>query len=216
MHIPDGIISASAAVGGYAAAGGLTWLSLQKIKKQYDNPRSGIPRAALLTAAFFAASLIHIPIPPVSVHLILSGLMGVMLGWFSFPAILIGLLLQAVMFQHGGLTTLGINACLMGVPALLAYYIFRLRLVFGREKPFPNGLLAFIASFTAVALGALMAALLLVFATPAYLDAAAERQAVMALSLAHLPVALIEGFFTVMVVLFLLKVKPALLDGGRL
>lgn len=216
MHIPDGIVSASAAVGGYAAAGGLTWLSLRRINKQYIDPRSGIPRAALLTAAFFVASLIHIPIPPVSVHLILSGLMGVMLGWFSFPAVLVGLLLQAVMFQHGGLTTLGINACLMGIPALLAYYIFRLRLLFGREKPLPNGLLAFAASFLAVALGAFMAALLLIFATPAYLDAAAERQAVIALSLAHLPVAIIEGAFTVMVVLFLLKVKPALLNGDRL
>lgn len=216
MHIPDGIISASAAIGGYAATGGLTWLSLQKIKKQYGDPRSGIPRAALLTAAFFAASLIHIPIPPISVHLVLSGLMGVMLGWFSFPAILVGLLLQAVMFQHGGLTTLGINACLMGIPALLAYYIFRLRGLLGREKPLPNGLLAFTASFVAIALGALMAAVLLVFATPAYLDAAAERQAVIALGLAHLPVALLEGVFTAMVVLFLLKVKPELLDGDRL
>ncbi len=216
MHIPDGIISASAAIGGYAATGGLTWLSLRKIKKQYGDPRNGIPRAALLTAAFFAASLIHIPIPPISVHLVLSGLMGVMLGWFSFPAILVGLLLQAVMFQHGGLTTLGINACLMGLPALLAYYIFRLRLLFGRDKPLTNGLLAFIASFLAIALGAFMAALLIIFATPAYLDAAAERQAVIALSLAHLPVALLEGAFTVMVVLFLLKVKPTLLDGDQL
>ncbi len=216
MHIPDGILTASAAIGGYAATGGLTWFSLRRIKKQYGDPRSGIPRAALLTAAFFAASLIHIPIPPISVHLVLSGLMGVMLGWFSIPAILVGLLLQAVMFQHGGLTTLGINACLMGIPAMLAYYIFRLRFLFGREKPLTNGLLAFIASFLAVALGAFMAALLLIFATPAYLDAAAERQAIIALSLAHLPVAIVEGLFTLMVVLFLLKVKPSLLDGDQL
>jgi len=215
MHIPDGIISASAAIGGYAATGGLTWLSLRRIKKQYVNPRSAIPRAALLTAAFFAASLIHVPIPPVSVHLVLSGLMGVMLGWFAFPSVLVGLLLQAVMFQHGGLTTLGINACLMGIPALLAHYLFRLRGIFGREKPLPNALLGFSASFMAIALGAFMAALLLVFATPAYLDAAAERQAVIALSLAHLPVALIEGAFTAMVVIFLLKVKPVLLDGDQ-
>lgn len=215
MHIPDGIISVSAAIGGYAVTGGLTWLSMYNIKKQHANPRKEIPRAALLTAAFFAASLIHIPIPPVSVHLVLSGLMGVMLGWFSFPAILVGLLLQTVMFQHGGLTTLGINACLMGIPALLAHYLFRMRKYFGRQKPLPNALLAFAASFMAIALGALMAALLLVFATPTYLDAAAERNAIIALSLAHLPVALIEGAFTVMIVLFLIKVKPALLDGDE-
>lgn len=215
MHIPDGILSASAAAGGYAAAGGLTWLSLRGIKKRYINPRNGIPKAALLTAAFFAASLIHIPIPPVSVHLVLSGLMGIMLGWFAFPAILIGLLLQAVMFQHGGLTTLGVNACLMGIPALLAASIFRLRHLFGKLRPLPNAILAFIAAFLAVALGALMTALLLIYAIPAYIDTSAERTAVIALSLAYLPVALIEGVFTAMVVLFLLKVQPDLLENEK-
>ncbi|MGM0689742.1 MAG: cobalt transporter CbiM [Bacillota bacterium] len=215
MHIPDGILSASSAAGGYAAAGGLTWLSLRGIKKHYINPRNGIPKAALLTAAFFAASLIHIPIPPVSVHLVLSGLMGVMLGWFAFPAILIGLLLQAVMFQHGGLTTLGVNACLMGIPALLAASIFRLRHLFGKLRPLPNAILAFIAAFLAVALGALMTALLLIYAIPAYIDTSAERTAVIALSLSHLPVALIEGVFTAMVVLFLLKVQPDLLENEK-
>ncbi|MBM3699678.1 MAG: cobalt transporter CbiM [Actinobacteria bacterium] len=212
MHLPDGIITAPAIIGGYAAAAGITAFSMYKIKKQHINPRNIIPRAALLTAAFFAASLIHIPIPPVSVHLVLSGLMGVMLGWFSFPAIIVGLLLQAVMFQHGGLTTLGINACIMGVPAILAYYIFYIRKKSGQKKPLTHALLAFGASFIAVVLGALMAALLIIFATPAYLDAAAERNAVIALSIAHLPVAIIEGVFTAIVVLFLLKVKPALLE----
>jgi cobalt/nickel transport system permease protein len=214
MHIPDGIISASAAAGGYAAAGGLTWLSLKGIARQYKQPRDGVPKAALLTAAFFAASLIHIPIPPVSVHLVLSGLMGVMLGWFAFPSVLVGLLLQAVMFQHGGLTTLGVNACIMGLPALLAALIFRVRYLFGPEKIWLNLLLAFIASFTAVAVGAAMAAILLVHATPAYLDEAAERSAVLALSIAHLPVALLEAIFTALVVLFLLRVKPSLLQSG--
>ncbi len=215
MHIPDGILSTSVAIGGYAAAGGLTWLSLRGINRQYDNPRHGIPRAALLTAAFFAASLVHIPVPPVSVHLVLSGLMGVILGWFAFPAILVGLLLQSIMFQHGGLTTLGINSCLMGLPALLAFSIFRLRSLFGQEKPLPNVVLAFLAAFTAVVVGALMAAGLLIHATPLYLDAASERTAVIALSLAHLPVALVEGVFTALVVLFLLKVKPELLRNEQ-
>ncbi len=214
MHIPDGLVSASVAVGGYAAAGGLTWLSLKRINSQYKNPRDGVPKAALLTAAFFAAALIHIPIPPLSVHLVLSGLMGVMLGWFAIPAILVGLLLQAVMFQHGGLTTLGINALIMGLPALIAWLIFRLRSIFGREKVLPNAVFAFFAAFTAIAAGAFMAALILIYATPAFLDAAAERTAIVALAAAHLPVALIEGIFTAMVVLFLLKVKPALLESG--
>jgi cobalt/nickel transport system permease protein len=212
MHIPDGILPVSVALGGYAAAGGMTWFSLGRIKKIFKNPRELIPRASLLTAAFFVASLIHIPVPPTSVHLILSGLMGVILGWFAFPAILVGLFFQAVMFQHGGLTTMGINACLMGIPALLAGALFRTRRYFGADRRVINGLLAFLGSFLAMMLGALAAALLLIYTIPAQLDVAAERTAIITLAGAHLPVALLEGVFTAMVVLFLLRVKPELLE----
>jgi len=212
MHIPDGIIPVQAALGGYVAAGGAAWLTLVKIRRKYKNPREAIPRASLLTAVFFAASLVHIPLPPTSVHLVLSGLVGVILGWFAFPAILVGLFFQAVMFQHGGLTTLGVNACLIGLPALLSGALFQLRRYFGRNRAVPNALLAFGGGFLAVAVGAFSAALLLTFTIPAHLDAAAERAAIIALSLAHLPVALLEGVFTALVVLFLLRVKPELLE----
>lgn len=212
MHIPDGIIPVSTALGGYAVTCGATWYTLRRIKRKYKNPREGIPRASLLTAVFFAASLVHLPLPPTSVHLVLSGLVGVILGWYAFPAILVGLFFQAVMFQHGGLTTLGVNACLMGLPALIAGGLFQTRRFLGRDKVMPNVLLAFLGAFLAIALGAVMAALLLIYTMPAYLDAAAERSAVIVLSLAHLPVALLEGVFTAMVVLFLLRVKPELLE----
>ena len=57
------------------------------------------------------------------------------LGYFAFPAILIGLLFQALVIGHGGLTTLGVNAAMMGIPALLAYHIFQLRLSVGKALP---------------------------------------------------------------------------------
>jgi len=212
MHIPDGILPASVVLSGYAAAGGMTWLSLNRIKTKFKSPRVLIPRASLLTAAFFVASLIHIPVPPTSAHLTLSGLMGVILGWFAFPAILVGLFFQAVMFQHGGLTTIGINACLMGIPALLAGALFRTRRYFDVNNKVTNGLLAFLGSFLALVSGALAAALLLIYTIPAQLDVAAERAAIITLAGAHLPVALLEGVFTALVVLFLLRVKPELLE----
>jgi cobalt/nickel transport system permease protein len=212
MHIADGILPASVALGGYAAAGGLTWLSLNRIKSKYKNPRAMIPQASLLTAAFFAASLIHIPVPPTSVHLILSGLMGIVLGWFAFPAILVGLFFQAVMFQHGGLTTMGINACLIGLSSLFAGALFHIRCYFGSGSRAINGILSFSGSFLAIALGALAAALLLIYTIPAQLDVAAERAAIITLAAAHLPIALLEGVFTALVVIFLLRVKPELLE----
>ena len=55
-----------------------------------------------------------------SAHLILNGLLGVVLGWAAFPVIFVALLLQAVLFQFGGFTVLGVNTATMGLGALAA------------------------------------------------------------------------------------------------
>ncbi len=124
MHIPDGILPLPITLGGYAASISICWLCIRATNKRED-PWADIPKAALLTAAFFVASLIHIPIPPASVHLVLNGLLGALLGVFAFPAILIGLFLQAVMFGQSGLTTLGVNGVILGLPALAAAGVFQ-------------------------------------------------------------------------------------------
>jgi len=212
MHIPDGVLPATVSVAGYASAGALTWYSLRKIEQKH-NPRQNIPQASLLTAAFFVASWIHIPVPPTSVHLVLNGLLGAVLGYYAFPAILIGLFFQAVMFQHGGLSTLGVNATMMGLPALLAYHIFRLRKVWGKESRVWTGLFGFLAGAGGLGLAALIALTLLITTIPAYLDAETEKAGIYALTLAHIPLMVIEGAFSALVVLFLQKVKPQLLEG---
>ncbi|MGH9677227.1 MAG: energy-coupling factor ABC transporter permease, partial [Candidatus Acidiferrum sp.] len=47
------------------------------------------------------------------------------LGWRSGIAIALGLCLQAFLLGHGGSTTLGVNTCVMTIPALLAGSAFR-------------------------------------------------------------------------------------------
>jgi cobalt/nickel transport system permease protein len=212
MHIPDGILPAAVSVAGYATTGAATWYSLRKIN-QKENPQESIPKASLLTAAFFVASWIHIPVPPTSVHLVLNGLLGAVLGYYAFPAILIGLFFQAVMFQHGGLTTLGVNATMMGLPALLAYHLFKLRNVFGKENRVWTGVFGFLAGSGGLGLAALIALVLLITTIPAHLDVQAERVSIYALSLAHVPLMVIEGIFTALVVLFLQRVKPEILEN---
>ncbi|MFN4258604.1 MAG: energy-coupling factor ABC transporter permease, partial [Gemmataceae bacterium] len=54
-------------------------------------------------------------------HLLLNGLVGVLLGWRAALAIPVGLLLQAALIGHGGYSTLGVNSCILTVPALLAW-----------------------------------------------------------------------------------------------
>jgi cobalt/nickel transport system permease protein len=106
VHIPDGILPAQVCAAGYAITGVATWYSLRQINRRPE-PAAEVPKASLLTAAFFVASSIYIPVPPASVHLILNGLLGVVLGYFAFPAILIGLFFQALVIGHGGLPPWG-------------------------------------------------------------------------------------------------------------
>ncbi|MBT8354287.1 MAG: cobalt transporter CbiM, partial [Desulfofustis sp.] len=113
MHISEGILSAPVLLGGASLTAVGTMIGLKKL----DLDR--IMEVSMLTATFFVASLIHVPIGPASIHLVLSGLLGIILGWVCFPAIVVGLLMQAVFFQYGGLMVLGVNAVIMAFPAVL-------------------------------------------------------------------------------------------------
>lgn len=213
MHIPDGFVPPSICIAGYAISGGVTWYSLREIKRDRD-PQASIPKSALFTAVFFIASLIHIPAPPplTSFHLVLNGMMGTLLGYYAFLAIPIGLFFQAVMFQHGGMSTLGINAVIMGLPAIVAYYVFRLRSRLPRKQQFWTKALAFISGASAVLLSATLFAAIAIGTISPELNAATERTAIYLSLGSYLIQALVEGTFTVMIVSFLEKVKPELLQ----
>ena len=208
MHIPDGILPLGLTLGGWACAAGLTAICLNRIAAQPD-PRAGLPRASMMTAAFFAASLIHIPVPPSSVHLMLTGLMGAMLGWYAVPAIMIGLAFQAIMFGHGGLTTLGVNGIILGLPALAAFGLTR---VLGRvAHPLARTLVSFSTGAGAVLAAVGLFTGFLLAGLPAHLDAQAERAAIMALAIAHLPLALAEGMIVATVLAFLRRTSPEMI-----
>ena len=85
-----------------------------------------MPRVALLAAAFFVASSIHVKLGPTSVHLLLNGLVGVMLGVRAPLAILLGVALQALLLAHGGISAIGVNACVEALPALAVAACFPL------------------------------------------------------------------------------------------
>ena len=215
MHIPTGFVPFTVVTGGYAVMGAAAWYTLRKIKEEED-PRAKIPKAALLTAAFFVTSLIHIPVPPTSVHLILNGLLGVILGYYAFPAILVGLVFQAILFGHGGVDTFGVNAVILGLPALLAHLIFQARhLVGGESNRMTSSIFGFIAGASAIAISTLLFFGLMIYNIPADMDVAAEQTAITVLSLAHIPLMLIEGTLTAMLIIYLMRVQPHLLGGLR-
>ena len=202
MHISDGVLNAPVCIGSAAVALAVMAYSLKKMGNDH------IPRISVMTAAFFVASLIHVRIGPASGHLVLNGLVGIFFGTSAFPAILVALLFQAIMFQHGGITTLGVNAIAMGVPAFLAYGIFRFRVFVKPKKTERNSIdivFSFIAGFIAIFVSAFFVFLFI-------LSAGSEFVATARIVLyAHLPIALIEGIITVFIVSFMKKVKPEIL-----
>ncbi len=120
VHIADNVLATGWWAGGFAVAAALAALAAWRVRDEE------IPRIALLTAAFFVASSFHIRVGPTSVHLLLNGLVGVLLGLRAGLAIPVGLLLQYLLLQHGGISTLGVNSCVLTLPALGAWALFRL------------------------------------------------------------------------------------------
>lgn len=204
MHISEGVLSGSILLSGGVLTAVGTAIGLKKM--DYDKVMS----AALLAAAFFVASLIHVPIGPSSVHLIMNGLLGMILGWAAFPAMLVGLLLQSVLFQFGGISVLGVNTFNVAAPAVLCFYIFRPRLVAENGSTTSRRVASFACGFVAVLLTALLTALSLAFTDEGFFSAA------VAVVTAHLPVMVIEGFITMFAYFFLVRVRPeVLVEPGR-
>lgn len=175
-----------------------TGVGLKKL--DYDQ----IARAGILSASFFVASLIHVPIGPASVHLIFNGAVGLLLGWAAFPAILVALILQAVFFQFGGITTLGVNTIVMALPAVICCFFFAPLIRKNRGYAISA---AFAVGSLSVLLSGMIVALALMFTEHGFLEVAGLVLA------AHIPVMGIEGIITVFLVLFLKKVHPDLLPG---
>jgi cobalt/nickel transport system permease protein len=193
MHISEGILNAPVLIGGGIAAAAFTIVGIKKMR--YER----IMNVALLTSAFFIASLIHVPVGPGSIHLVLNGLLGVILGWACFPAIITALLLQVLFFQYGGFTVLGVNTIIMALPALLSYYLVRPWLKNGDKK---RAIAAFSGGFLAIFFSSILMALALITTDKGFLKTAAL------IFTTQLPLMVVEGFITMFAVLFLAKVQP--------
>ncbi len=200
MHISDGVLSAPVLI-----AGGVVALAGVGVGLASTRPRD-VPKVAMVAATFFIASFIHVPIGPVQMHLVLVGLAGLLLGRMVLPAILVALTLQFILFGYGGLTTLGVNTCVMGLPAITIHYLLR-RPLRGDSHQW-----AAAAGFAAGVLGVVFAATLLLLV----LTLAGESFAQVAkfVFLAHLPLALVEGVLTLFVVSFLRQVRPTIFTTG--
>ncbi|HEV3145137.1 MAG TPA: CbiM family transporter [Gemmataceae bacterium] len=244
VHISDGVLYWPVWLAGFLmlvvfVAIGLRSLAVESWKSTEDP----ITWTALLTAAFFVATLIHVKLGPTSAHLLLNGLVGLILGRRACLAIPVGIALQAFLLGHGGLSTIGINSCIMILPALLARPLYRYchqSLAVGlKEMGLAVVCLLFPAAFALVPAATALSRLLgrwlnqgidfvsgFLVGSVTVLMTAALTGAVLArggeedwtavailLVAAHLPLAVVEGVIIGFTCSFLAKVRPHLLPG---
>lgn len=195
MHLSEGLLRPEILIGGTVVSAVFTRYAFKTLKDDE------IPKTAVLSALFFLASFVHVPIGPTSVHLVLGGIVGAMLGFRAFIAIFVALLLQGVLFGFGGLTTLGINLFNLATPTLIGYWLFMLP----SSNRWQKDILWFLIGFVPLALSAFLLSLTLALNGDAFVDAAKVAL------LAHLPVMFIEGFITLFALRFIEKVSPHLL-----
>jgi cobalt/nickel transport system permease protein len=203
VHLSDGVLAEAWLASGFAGLAVLLVFAVWKVREDE------IPRIGVLTAAFFVASSIHIKLAvlPTSVHLILNGLVGVVLGRRAPLAITIGLALQYFLLQHGGLTTIGINACIVGVPALAVGTLYPLLRKLG-VPAFARGVL--------LGGGAVAGAVGLNFLVLLFGGKDDWQTLAKLVLLAHVPIVIIEGLMLGVLVSYLEKVKPEMLGGNAL
>lgn len=127
VHLSDGVLVWPWLLGGFLLAAILLALCTRRIDDEE------IPRIGILTAAFFVASSIRVPVGPTSVHLLLNSLVGILLGPRAIIAIAVGLVLQAVLLGHGGYSAHGINTVIIALPALLARPLYRYLVRYDRD-----------------------------------------------------------------------------------
>lgn len=200
MHISEGVLSPAALATGWAVAAAGMAIGLKKMNSDK------IVRVSLLSSAFFLASLINVKVGPSSTHLSLIAPMGLILGWSVFPAVVVALFLQAVLFHFGGIVVLGANTVDVAVPALFVY------LVFSRFIRNHDGIVPLVAAFVAGVAAVLICALGVGFflgMTDSSFSAVART-----VFFAHIPLAFIEGLITSFMVVWMKKAAPEFLDGA--
>ena len=157
MHIPDGYISPKVFVPFYLLFIPLFVKGIKKLRQQLN--QEVLPLLSSLTALSFILMMFNIPIPGgTSGHALGTALIAIIFGpWAGFMAICFVLMLQALLFGDGGITTYAINAISMGyVASFTGYYTYK----FLKNK-IPDKLNYFFSGWLSIVLASAVVAIVL-------------------------------------------------------
>ena len=196
MHLADGVLGAPVLLASAALSAAGVAIGLRSLREDR------LPLAALLGAAFFVAGTIHVPVGPGSVHLVLNGLAGLLLGWAVFPVLCVALLLQAALFSFGGFAVLGANLLAVALPGVAAHYLLR-----GQLGPAATQRQAMLAGAASGVIG-IGGAVLMIGSLLAMSGGRSFGELIVLFSLAHLPVMAVDAAIGAFTVAALLRMLP--------
>ncbi|MDE3033197.1 MAG: energy-coupling factor ABC transporter permease [Acidobacteriota bacterium] len=206
MHMGDALVSAT--VGGtfWAVSGASLAGASRRLRREGDESR--VPLMGVLGAFVFAVQMVNFAIPGTgsSGHLVGALMLAALLGP---PAALLVmgsvLLVQALFFADGGLLAFGCNLFNMGIlPIFVAFPLLYAPLA-RRGRP---GLGALLAAGIGMELGALAVSLETVASG---LTGLSFRAFLLAMLPIHLPIGLVEGVATALLLRFVARARPGIL-----
>lgn len=211
MHVPDGFLSPAICVLMYAISIAFLIWSWRNARVTYS--RSLAPLLAVSSAFVFAAQMINFPILyGTSGHLVGGTFLSVILGpYAAILSMTVVLMMQALFFADGGLSTFGANVFNMAVIGGLSFFLVR----FLTKDPKRSGrffLSIFMTSLASVVLGALACGLQIGF-SPVFSEAGGVAVTVPAMLFWHVLIGLGEAAITATLISQLHRLQPTVLSG---
>ncbi|MBF0431776.1 MAG: energy-coupling factor ABC transporter permease [Fibrobacteria bacterium] len=212
MHMSDALLSPIVGGGFWVVSASILAYSAKKIKD--DPEESQIPMMGVMSAFVFAAQMINIAIPGTgsSGHLGGGVLLAIFLGPYrAFLAIASILLVQCLMFADGGLMALGANIFNMGfIGALLAYPFIWKPLAGDCSSKSKIITATMLASIATLVLGAFGVVFQTVISGASDLSLTTFTLFMVPI---HVAIGVVEGLVTTGIVLFVIKLRPDLLQS---
>jgi len=204
MHIPDGFLSAPVCITLGASSLVLCTYSFLKIKKNLSSKL--IPWMGSMGAFIFACQMINIPVAGgTSTHLLGSAVAAILLGKEAgFCALTMVIFCQCILFQDGGLISLGANIFNMaGVGCFGGWLIFTLFMKLTSNRKIST----FLAGWLSLILSSIFVSIELSFSGTIPL-----KVVLPAMTIFHTFAGILEGVVSYALVEFVYKMRPDLLN----
>jgi cobalt/nickel transport system permease protein len=212
MHIPDGILNPYTCVLMFILA--ICFLVWAWRGAKRTLPRSFIPLAAVIAAVVLIIQMVEFPVAGggSTWHIIGSTFVTMILGPYGATiSLTIVLIIQALAFGDGGLTSFGANVFNMAVIGALSFFIVKMLLNCSSSKKLLAASL-FIASWLSNILTALAVGIMIGI-NPMVGTLGGIGVTVPTMLIWYVPTGLAEAIFTSSIVLTLSKIIPTKLHG---